>query len=304
MKFFVTNSVDSADEGALRSAFIYGKYNVEVELQCDVNLAVTQPFTFFNAPSSFTINTNGHSCVINGAGFVFKDMSFVSVSGITFYNFTGDGIQLNNVKKHIVKNNTFVGHIATSDEAVSSVKGSGFEGGEICWNLFSKVNKGILCGTGDAGDEILDISQNISIHHNWFYDFERRAPYCRYGKYQIYNNVFQGWKYRNDQTFCIWAEDNATAFVLSNAFIQDKYSWFDGFPKRLFSWFTKRPWSMDQGTIARFGATINLEDNYKNCDWIKLEGVSGAPTVAPAGYELYSDTMIATVKAKAGSGIS
>lgn len=303
MTFIVTNSLDSADEGTLRSAFIYGKGNIEVELQCDVNIKATQPFVLFNTPTSFTINTNGHNCIVTG-GFIFKDMDFVSVSGVTFYNYVGDGIQLNNVKKYVIKNNTFVGHVKNSDEAISSVKGAGFEGGEICWNLFSKVYKGILCGTGDAGDEILDISQNVCIHHNWFYDFERRAPYCRYGMYHIYNNVFQGWKFKNVQTFCIWAEDNATAYVLSNAFIQDSFSWFDGFPKRLFSWFTKRPWSMDQGTVARFGATVNLADNYTNHSWIKLEGVSGTPAITPIEYNIYSDTMIATVKAKAGSGLS
>ena len=310
MIYKVTSNEISSNPGTFYNPFVTGTGDIEIILETDINLTLTAPLIFFNAVSSVKINTNGFKCILNGFGIIFKDISLVEVSGITVNNFIGDGIQLNNVANFKVKHCTFTGHVSNknepkaSDEAISSVKGSGSIYGEIAWCKFDSVFKGILCGTGDTGDDVLDVNQKLYIHHNYFKDFERRAPYCRYGKYSIYNNVFENWKYRDTQTFCIWAEDNATAFVLSNAFIQDKYSWFDGFPKRLFSWFTKRPWSMDQGTIARFGAVVNLANNYKNCDWIKLEGVSGTPTVAPNEYEFYTDTMIATVKAKAGSGIS
>lgn len=303
MIFKVSSSLDSADEGTLRSAFIHKTEDVVVELTQDINLTVSQPFTFFHPPKSFILKTNGFKCIITGAGFVFKDMNYVSVSGVTFYNFTGDGIQLNNVKKYSVRNNTFIGHTSTTDEAVSSVKGSGSEGGEICWNLFSKVNKGILCGTGDAGDEVLDVKQNVFIHHNWFYDFERRAPYCRCGTFYVYNNIFENWKFKGDQTFCIWAEDNAKLILLNNSFKQSQYNMWDGFPKRQMSWFTKRPWCMDQGSIARFGGNIHTYGNDKNRAWIKIEGSDYYGPIFFPEYETMSTTMEPNIQAKAGSGL-
>lgn len=296
MTYYVSSSVDCADDGSLRRAFIYGSDDIEVELTQDINLVVAQPFTFFNSPKSFKINTNGFECVTTGAGFVFQNMEYVEVSGVTFYNFTGDGIQLNNVAEYKIRNCDFHGHISTSDEAISSVKGAASIRGEICWNFFNEVNKGILCGTGDSPDAEIDKKQRVFIHHNYFKDFERRAPYCREGIYCIYNNVFENWKYRGDQTFCIWAEDNAKAIVVSNSFEQPKYNMFDGFPKRQMSWFTKRPWCMDQGFVARLGAVGYTADNTKNQDYIRIDGNSLVNTADFPEYERYSIDMVNKVK--------
>ena len=304
MKYLVTNAKYENVEGSFMWPFLNGVGEVEIDIQCDFSLFPAGPVTFFSNVTSCKIKTNGHRCILSGNGLLFKDMEYVSVEGMKFKDYAGDGIQLNNVKEYSIRHNTFEGHIPTSDEAISSVKGAGSIKGEIAWNLFDGVNKGILCGTGDATDSNLDKVQRVFIHHNWFKNFERRAPYCREGIFCVYNNVFENWKFHDTQTFCIWAEDNANVFVLSNSFIQDKYSWFDGFPKRQMSWLTKRPWSMDQGTVSRFGAVVYLKDNCKNKDWIRLDGISGPPTVSFDGYELYSDSMIASVKAYAGSNTS
>jgi len=300
MKYYITSKLISADEGTFYHPFVMGTDDIEIILYTDIDLTLTTPLLFFNKVNSVKINTNGFRCTLNGYGIIFKDIDVVDVSGITFNDFIGDGIQLNNVSNFKIKRCTFKGHNSKSDEAISSVKGSGSTYGEIAWNRFDSVYKGILCGTGDSGDDVLDVNQKLYIHHNYFKDFERRAPYCRYGKYSIYNNVFENWKYKADQTFCIWAEDGATAIIASNSFLQENYSWFDGFPKRIFSWFTKRPWCMNQGAIQRFDAKIYLKDNYKNKDWIILQGTTFDTKLDFPEYEIYSSEMETKVKNLAG----
>lgn len=286
MKFYVTRSEDDAFAGSFRYPFINATGDVEIEVACDLNITASNLFMFFNKVDSVTIKSNGYKVNIVGYGLVFKDISRVEVSGLTISNFIGDGVQLNNVSEYKVSNCSFVGHVSSSDEAISSVKGSGSKRGEISYNLFKNVNKGILCGTGDSVDSGVDEVQRVYIHHNWFKDFERRAPYCRQGIYCIYNNVFDGWKFNGDQTFCIWAEDGAKAIVVGNTFKQGEYSVFDGFPKRQISWFTKRPWCMDQGVVARLGATAFIRDNVKNREWIKINGVEFNEPVDLPEYEV------------------
>lgn len=304
MKYHVTRSDDLPEPGSFRYPFVFGTGDIVIELTCDVNITALSTFVFFNPIKSVQIVTNGFNCVIAGYGIIFKDIDYVSVNGVTFYNFIGDGIQLNNVPIFSIKNNSFVGHVPKSDEAISIVKGAGSEGGDISWNLFSKVNKGILCGTGDAGDGELDSKQTINIHHNWFYTFERRAPYCRWGKFNVYNNLFDKWHYKGEQTFCIWSEDSATVNLLNNSFKQFPYSIFDGFPKKQLSWLTKRPWGMEQGAIARLKGKIFHSGNVSDSSFVKIEGEEFSGAVTFPEFEPYSLEMVRNIQAKAGSGLT
>lgn len=303
MKYIVNTPKYENVEGSFIWPFLNGISEVEIDIQCDFSIFPSGPITFFCDVTSCKINTNGHKCFLVGNGLLFKDMEYVSVEGLTFKEFAGDGIQLNNVKEYSIRHNSFVGHSTNSDEAISSVKGAGSIRGEIAWNLFDRVHKGILCGTGDAGDETLDVNQNVFIHHNWFHDFERRAPYCRCGTFYVYNNLFDGWKFKDTQTFCIWAEDNAELILLSNSFKQCSYNMWDGFPRRQMSWFTRRPWCMDQGAVARLGGTIKQLDNMKNQDWIKIGGSDYQNSIELQEYEEYSIQMEQNILDKVGSRI-
>lgn len=306
MEYIVNRPELDTKEGSILYPFLYGKGDIEISLQINLSFVAPNVLTFFNNPSSVRINTNGHYLIICGYGINFGEIDYVDVSNIIVYKYRGDGFQMKGTKEYYIKNNTFIGHISSktaglrTDEAISSVKGAGSVKGEISWNLFSRIYKGILCGTGDKGDEDLDRNQKVYIHHNWFHTFERRAPYCRYGEFFIYNNIFENWHYKDAQTFCIWSESDADAYVLSNCFRQTPYNVWDGFPRRQFSWFTKRPWCMDQGAIPLLGGKIFHRDNQVSHDWIKIEGSDFSGQTDFPGYEVMTKEVIQKIESSAG----
>jgi pectate lyase len=157
-------------------------------------------------PSNITIDGRGHQVVLSGRGFSLVGTSHVILVNLTVENVhpnSDDGVQIGNPNApadHVVLDHlTFraegdQGDSSQVDEAISVIFGS--HDVTVQWCLFSRWEKVILAGNGDAPESV-DGAITVTFHHNHATETGRRHPQARYGRYDFYNNLLVNWHMYN-----------------------------------------------------------------------------------------------------------
>ncbi|MCD6464810.1 PKD domain-containing protein [Candidatus Bathyarchaeota archaeon] len=158
--------------------------------------------------SNKTIDGRGAEIVITGYGLRIKGVSNVIIVNIRFDTAKDvtDAIEIRGSHDIWIHHCDITNY---SDGALDIVRQS--TNITVSWCRFWNHNKVMLIGNDPEAVE--DKIIQVTLHHNFFYKTVQRTPRLRFGKVDIYNNYYFGWK-----SYAIGVELGGQVLVESNIF--------------------------------------------------------------------------------------
>ena len=200
--------------GSLRAVLAAGGGDVRFAtgLSGDLRLA-----SLVKVPSNTTISGAGAKVTVVGRGLLVDGVSNVVIQRVAFRGVTGDAVSVTSSSHVWVNHVDFDGTGAVDPDGLLDVT-RGSTAVTISWNRFVSHDKVMLLGasTADGTPALVD----MTLHHNLVVGTVQRNPLMRHGRFNLYNNVLDGWGRNSVNTdgYGMKAECGAYARVEANIF--------------------------------------------------------------------------------------